>query len=118
MSNALKPVVPTLEVCAQAGALLLRAGFEVRHVSMKSEAVYYGLDQRPELLRVATHSSRAKTWGLPGTVVSKLTFNGTGISPPGTMRLHPDKLENVVARAIGIYMLRSGHGQEIKAISG
>lgn len=100
-----KPVISTFEACARAADLVKSAGFELRHVSRRSEACYYGLPGRRALLRIAAHSKNDDWVGLTN-VVARVTFNGTCLNALGEMRLLPEKLENMVATAIGRYMLR------------
>lgn len=105
----MKPIVSTLALCDSAAKELRRAGFELRNASTKSEACYYGLPGREALLRIAAHSKQKGKLGM-NKVVSTLTFCGGagGVTvASGEMKLHPDKFEQMVAQAIGRYMLRS-----------
>lgn len=103
----MKPLISTLEACDVAATLLKRAGFELRNPSRTTEACYYALPGRDKLLRVAAHSTRRSPAGFANRVVARLTFAGTHVAPGDFMRLHPDKLEQMVEAAIGRYMLRS-----------
>lgn len=97
----------TLALCDRAAAMLRDAGFELRYVSMKTEACYYGLPGRTSLLRVATHGygGGGNKRGPTTPVAAKLTFNGCQGDQPGHMRLAEQKFETMVASAIGCYML-------------
>jgi hypothetical protein len=100
------------DACRAAGALLLRAGFECRHRSLKSEACYYAWPGRTGLLRVAAHASRTDAIdGAP--IIARLTF--TYASPGSRQRqvldLTPDQLEAATAAAIGRFMIASAIGR-------
>lgn len=98
----------TLELCNRAGEMLKGVGFVHYQTSMKTEAAYYRWPDRPHLIRVATHSvkgSRSKI-GL-GKVVAAITFRGNHADPPGMMNISEEKIETIVAGAIGRYFLKS-----------
>ena len=99
-----KPTQNVDALCAAAAEMLKKAGFELRHTSRRSEACYYALPGRDDLIRVAAH----KWGGVSGLsrVSAKITFS-QGDSRPGHMKMHPDKVRNMVAQAIGFYMMKS-----------
>jgi hypothetical protein len=97
------------QACRLAGEIALRAGFTLRHVSLKSEARYYGLEGRQGLLRIAAHAGRGAE--IEGeAILARLTF--TYESPRAAQRrtllLTRDQLETQTAAAIGRFMIASG----------
>ncbi len=86
--------------CDQAALMLKRAGFVLESVSMKSEACYYRLPDRNELLRIAAHKYGGPRQTKNTDVVSKLTISKE-------MAPNDEKLERMVATAMGYYFLRS-----------
>ena len=104
--GAKKPVQDTADLCNRAADMLRGAGFVLHTASRKTEACYYHLPGRNELLRVATHTSNGRTMGL-GKVVSKITFGNDASERPGTLRISNEKVESLVAGAIGRYMIQS-----------
>lgn len=102
-----KELISTTDVFEQASSLLKLAGFELRNVSMRTEACYFALPCRTELLRVALHKRKRPFPGLT-SVVAKLTLTGRGCEPAGFIWMRQDKIETLVANAIGRYMLRCG----------
>lgn len=96
------------EMADRAAEMLKTAGFELRYVSMKSEACYYSWPGRDEVIRIATHRQN----GPPRIVnnykmVAKLTFSGTNLIRRGDTAVREDKLRTMVAVAIGTYFLRA-----------
>ena len=82
---------------------LKEAGFELAYASMKSEACYYRFPGREGAIRVAAHrygggADRAVT--LP--VLACLTFG------PDMRPASPEKLDTLVALAVGRYFLGNG----------
>lgn len=108
MVGTWKPRQCTLELCQRAAQMLRDAGFEHAYTSMKTEAVYYRLPGYYGLLRVAAHS-KDKTNQIHGfePIAARVTFNGGGTQPPGTLLISDEKVETVVAQAIGFYMMRA-----------
>jgi len=102
-----KPATSIADVVQAAADLLKLTGFEFRNASMKTESCYYALPGRRELLRLSAHSKKKET-GAFTNVVTKLTFNGNHQDRPGQMRISPDKIDTMVAGAIGRYMLACG----------
>jgi hypothetical protein len=97
-----------LEACALAGELLKGAGFERRYTSMKSEACYYALPGRSDVIRVAAHRvSRSERWQAPIAVT--LTFNRANFEQKktGLFEISKAKMLERLAIAIGHYMLRT-----------
>lgn len=96
-----------LESCTHAAGLLKRAGFDLHYTSMKSEACYYRLPDRAELVRIAAHRHDRGTAGL-GKIVARVTFpdelGGTRSGSPDYSEAH---VQNMTASAIGWYMLRT-----------
>src|SRR5271165_498281 len=97
------------EACKRAGEILLVAGFQLRHRSLKSEACYYGWPGRNGLLRVAAHAGKAEV--IDGQlIVAKLTF--TYASPKAALAksllLTKDQIEAQTAAAIGRFLIASG----------
>lgn len=94
------------ELCDHAFLRLKEAGFERVAVSMKSATVYFSYPGRHGNLRVSTHSTRHSPIG-QRNVVAKLTFRGNSFDQPDTMRCSWEKIETMIAIAIGQYMLHS-----------
>ena len=96
-----------LEACAIAGEMLRAAGFERRHTSMKSEATYYGLPDRDEVIRVAAHRSRRHE-RTEAPCVATITFNAKNFQNEvtGIVLISRAFVIRTVAAAIGNYMLR------------
>jgi hypothetical protein len=98
------------DACRHAGEILLRAGFQLRHRSLKSEACYYVWPDRRGLLRIAAHAGRGEVIdGQP--IIAKLTF---GYASPRdaqkqSLVLTMDQLEAQTAAAIGRFMIASGY---------
>jgi hypothetical protein len=101
-----KPLRCTLELCALAGQMLREAGFVLHTASRKSTATYYRWPGRSDQLRVADHAKDKKPNGLE-RVVARVTFSGAHAANPGYMRISDDKVEQMVAQAIGRYFMRS-----------
>ena len=94
-----------LEACTLAAALLNTAGFVFHYASMRSEACYYRLPDRSELVRVAAHRHDRGVAGL-GKIIAVITFPADGGhgKPVTFSEVH---VRNIVANAIGWYMLRA-----------
>ena len=96
--------------------MLKKVGFVHHQTSMKTEASYYRWPDRPQLIRVATHGGRQSRNAFPmarENVIAKITFRGTHVDPPGMMNISDEKVERVVALAIGQYFLKSsGTGKD------
>lgn len=97
------------DACRHAGEIAQRAGFQLRHRSLKSEACYFGLPGRRGLLRIAAHAGKGEIIdGQP--IIAKLTF--VYASPREAQRqsllVTMDQLEAQTASAIGRYMIASG----------
>ena len=108
------------DACDEACEMLKAAGFELREQSRITEARYLGFPGRPHLLRVATHKQKHPPIGL-STVAAKITFaTGGVIDHPNMVKLNQEKLEGIVATAIGYYMLKSSvpHVSEYKGKKG
>lgn len=98
------------DACRHAGEILLRAGFHLRHRSLKSEACYYNLSGRRGLLRIAAHAGRGEIIdGQP--IIAKLTFayGSPREAQKQSLLLTMDQLEVQTATAIGRFMIASGH---------
>lgn len=100
-----KPAHDTLELCDRAATMLKACGFEFRNVSRRSEACYYGLPGRKELIRIATHARMKKQNGEATHVVARLTFRGGCLTGENQMRLSEEKFTHMVEMAIGRYHL-------------
>lgn len=87
-----------LEACAYAAGLLKRVGFEHVYTSLKSEACYYAIPGRADVLRVAGHRYGGQEFGL-ASVVCCLTI--TSSKNWGEVQI-----AEMTARAIGYYYLR------------
>lgn len=107
MRGSDKYLRPSLELCTEAGEMLKRAGFILHHVSRGTEACYYRLPDRGALLRVAAHSNKQPLIGHP-PVAARVTFNGTHVTAPAYIKIADQKVEAMVALAIGQYMLKTG----------
>ena len=108
---AARNIYDTLELCNLASARLKEAGFVFAYSSAGSEACYYRWPDRPEVLRVAAHQFR-KGWGTRGgsgdaRVAAVLTFNHHQADMPGKMKIAQEKIESMIASAIGRYFLAS-----------
>ena len=102
----MKKIYDTFELMNEAVEILKRIGFEVANVSMKSEAIYLRWPGKDALVRIAVHSSKKTPLGL-GYVASKIAFVGRHCDPPGKMSFTLEKLEKVLAPAIGRYFLNA-----------
>lgn len=91
---------------AHAGELLKGAGFELRRVTPGSESCYYGWPGRIEEIRVSAHR-KGKPNGVTDLVVANITISSemTMISG-GIMSMPKQRLDGLVAGAIGRYFLR------------
>lgn len=94
-----------------ASKLLKSAGFELRTVSMQSEACYYGLPDRAALLRVAAHRgerrARRQQVITHGPVVASINFGSRTGSIPGTVKFNEVSVENSLCLAVGKYVLKA-----------
>jgi hypothetical protein len=98
-----KPDRDTLELCAEAGEMIKRAGFVRLVTSMKTEAVYYRWPDRNDVIRVASHKGNA--FGL-NRIAARITFgNDRNESRPRTLRISDEKFEAIIAAGIGRYFL-------------
>jgi hypothetical protein len=97
-------------LCAQAGERLKAAGFEVVTVSMKTEAVYFRLPGRHGVLRVSAHQAKKGFIGLD-YIAARLTFHGNRFDGHTTLHCSPEKIDTMIALAIGQYVLRSATPQ-------
>lgn len=104
-----KSVHNTLELCNRAAEIIKGIGFQLRHTSLKTEACYYALPERGnDVLRIAAHSNPGpRDYHNNLTVVAKLTFTGNCHDRPGEIRLAGRKFEDMLARAVGAYMLNT-----------
>ncbi len=96
----------TLDLCNRAAEMLKRVGFVHYQTSMKTPAAYYRWPDRQALIRVAEHN-RKTSGSNRNNIVAKITFRGTHVDPAGMMNISDEKVENVVALAIGRYFLKS-----------
>jgi hypothetical protein len=99
----------TLDLCAEAGALLRSIGFELVQTSMKSEATYWRFPSRHGVLRVGAHAYKGGTIGL-SIVVATITFRG-GRRARHMLTCSPKQIETMLWLAIGQYMVRSATPQ-------
>lgn len=97
--------IPCLDLCTWAIERLKASGFELRTVSGRSEATYFGIAGRHGLLRVATHRNGESPIGL-GPVIAWLTFRG-GRDHRDVLLMTKDRFEAMLEIAIGRYWLRS-----------
>ena len=118
MGKPSKPVFNVFVLCDEAAALLRQAGFEHRYTSRRSEAVYFGLPGRKALLRVARHGGNSGRQPIAGRtdepVVARVTFRGSYVDGPDEMRISAEKVEQMIAQAIGQYMLKSGSSAAVE----
>ena len=94
------------ECCNRAAATLKEIGFVLTDVSDKTEATYFKYPGRYGVLRVAAHRQRRQTIGLD-RIVAKLTFHGNRFAGADILVCNPDKIDTMIALAIGQYFLRS-----------
>ena len=107
-----KPTVSIDDMAHEASRLLKLAGFVLHRPSRYTEACYYKFPGRSALLRVATHAKRKSI--ISGDVIEAITFRGTHLTGPTTMRLHSHKFELIIWRAIGRYMINSAEYERRK----
>ena len=89
--------------------MLRKAGFELRGVSSKTEAVYYGWPGKEQTIRVAWHKYKTGSYGFVGDIAAKITFSDDKMkNRPMTMRISPGTFRNLVAMRIGDYFINSG----------
>lgn len=93
------------EVMNYLSGRLKDAGFEVKRVSLKSEATYFGLPGCPEQLRIANHSGGKMTGGSINPTVARITV-------PPNIKGHADRvlvstaqLNDLLYRGVGRYFL-------------
>ena len=105
-----KPEYATSDLCERAARTLKASGFILHCALQSSESCYYRLPDREQLIRVSTHSAKGGQNSLaPSDVVSsKITFNGTNLSPPGYIRIDDHKVEMIIMEAIGRYFVATG----------
>lgn len=97
---------PISEVLEQSAALLRKAGFECRCVSMKSEARYFGFPGRHGVIRLAAHPEKARLLGQTGgPVITKITIDGRHVDHPQHITIAPEKIHSLTASAIGRYLI-------------
>jgi hypothetical protein len=98
-----------LDFCDGAAELLRKAGFIFVCASMKSTSCYYRLPDRSGTLRVSIHGRKKDRAGVhqTGRVHAQATFPAGSANARGILDKGHEYLEGVVARAIGIYMLRA-----------
>ena len=102
-----KPERCVFELCHFASERIKAAGFEFCESSMKTEACYYRWPGKTTLLRVAAHRSDSRNKGIVGKTVSRLTFTGNHGTKPDKIRISDEKVDQMIAQAIGWYFLRS-----------
>lgn len=107
----LPETVGPYEAAERSVQLLLSIGFELRYVSLKSEARYYGLPGNPNQIRVACHKSDNHVPGFLaahgfGKTLARITFpENKGNRRPA--EFPAPHVENATATAVGLYLLRS-----------
>jgi len=101
-----------LHLAARAAERLKAAGFVLVCASMKSEAVYYRLEGRHGVLRIATHASRREPIGMEH-VCATLTFKG-GKRDRGTLVCNDSRFDTMVWMAVGQYIMRSAAPHETR----
>ena len=97
------------DACRRAGEIVLAAGFQLRHRSLKSEACYYAFPGRQGLLRIAAHAAKGDL--VEGQrILSRLTFTyeSAKAAEKRSLLLTKDQLEAQTAAAIGRFLIASG----------
>ena len=108
-----------LEACTYAGDLLKLVGFELRYVSMKSEACYYGWPGRHGLIRVAAHrhwKQDSPTAHL-GPVIAKITLRTGYLKALETFHSRAylmTAIRQKIAQTIGRYLIETAVPVEAK----
>lgn len=98
----------TFELCDRAAEILKRVGFVHHQTSRQTEAAYYRWPDRPQLIRVAAHGrKRSKRRVGHRNVFACITFRDGGEPDSGMMRISEQKIESVIAKAVGLYFIRS-----------
>lgn len=110
MSDAPRHLIADL--ANRATAALYEAGFERAYVSMRTESVYFKMKGRHGLLRLSSHRQKHGPIGQDQTV-AKITFTAPR-NDAGHLRMRESKFQDVVALAVGQYMLRSARPKESK----
>jgi hypothetical protein len=105
-----KRIITTLEACDEAALILKRAGFVVKNVSMRSEAVYFKYPGMHGVIRVADHGpgTGGGNLGLVGhdEIHARLTFlPDKKRAAAGTLVITEESVCNMVYMAIGRYMV-------------
>jgi hypothetical protein len=101
--------ITNFELQDRTAAMLRGCGFDLVNVSRKSTACYYRFPGRFGLLRVAIHKKHEKNDPLSGEPVL-ISINCQGFMPSPTdwkFEITEAKIESDVARAVGLYMIRS-----------
>lgn len=98
-------VIPMAEVMNYLSDKLKGAGFEIKRISLKSEATYFGLPGCPEQLRIANHSGGKMSGGSTTPTVARITI-------PPNIRGHSDRvmvstaqLNDALYRGVGRYFM-------------
>lgn len=94
-----------LQLVDLANNMLRHAGFEVASVSLKSEATYWRWPGRRGVIRVSSHKFKGTLAGLD-RVLARITFRG-GKERRHMVCISQQRVEGMVATAIGSYMLKS-----------
>lgn len=100
------PIIRTLDACDLAAAMLRAAGYEVAHVSLRSEATYYRLPGRAGVIRVAAHRHEKPPIGLD-PVLAKITFSPHKFSGPDHIGIREEAMRGRVYTAIGQHFVKS-----------
>jgi hypothetical protein len=104
------------EACDYAADILKKAGFAHRYTSMKSEACYYGLDPHPGVIRVAMHRhGHGDRTLMP--IFAKLTFREGAAGASGGCLKSWQQLDEMIARAVGHYLLRATGALPMDAVA-
>ena len=100
--------VTPLDACDRAAKLVRKAGFALVCASMKSTACYYSYPNRHGVLRIATHRKGGRNeWSKDGPTLVSVTFPDGGVRKDCHLYMTEEYIENHVANAIGLYLLRS-----------
>ena len=100
--------ITPLDACDRAAKLVRKAGFALVCASMKSTACYYSYPSRHGVLRIATYRKGGRNeWSKDGPTLVSVTFPDGGVNKDGHLHLTEEYIENHVANAIGLYLLRS-----------
>lgn len=94
---------------SKACEVLRKAGFELRGMSSRTEAMYFGWPGNDAVIRVAYHKYKTGAYGFSGHIAAKITFSDDkNKSLPMTMRISDGTLRNLIAMRIGEYFINSG----------